>query len=51
MPKMKHPDSSQVIEVSPAQVQLYVSQGWKKHTPKSSAAKSTPTATDATKKE
>ena len=47
MAHLKHPDSSQVIEVSPAQVPLYLSQGWKKHTPK----KSTPTATVATKKE
>jgi hypothetical protein len=28
MPKMTHPESKQVIDVAPAQVDLYKSQGW-----------------------
>jgi hypothetical protein len=43
---MKHPDSSQVIDVAPAQVPLYESQGWRKQpsTKKAAAKKATKSA-------
>lgn len=47
MPQMSHPDSSQTIEVSPPQVEIYESQGWEKKT----ARKSTTTAATAKTKE
>ena len=40
MPEMTHPDSKQTIEVSPSEVDRYVSEGWeKKSAPKSSGDK------------
>lgn len=28
MPRMTHPDSSKILDVAPAQVAMYESQGW-----------------------
>lgn len=49
MPKMRHPNSSHTIEVAPAQVANYESQGWRKvSAPKKSApAKRTRATTPA----
>lgn len=51
MAHLKHPDSKQVIEVSPKQVPLYLASGWRKNTSRSStkASSTTTTATDAKK--
>lgn len=52
MPKMKHPQSKQTIDVAPAQVPMYESQGWQvKAAPKKSSARpaSTPAKTATTK--
>lgn len=38
MPKMTHPNSKQTIEVSPAQVAMYASQGWETKAPAKKAA-------------
>lgn len=41
MPRMRHPNSNQTIEVAPAQVPNYESQGWRKvSAPKKTAAPS-----------
>jgi hypothetical protein len=50
MPKMKHPASDHKIDVSPAQVPMYESQGWRTvSAPRKKAA--TDTADNATTKE
>jgi hypothetical protein len=50
MPKMRHPQSTRTIDVAPAQVAMYESQGWRTVTaPKKKAASDQ--ATTATTKE
>jgi hypothetical protein len=49
MPQMTHPDSKQTIEVSPAQVDVYLSQGWEKKAARKATTKKT--AAPATDKE
>jgi hypothetical protein len=51
MPKMRHPQSKQTIDVAPAQVAMYESQGWRKvaAAKKTSARTSTPANTATTK--
>lgn len=53
MPKMRHPKAKGSIEVGPAQVAMYESQGWEVQAPKkkTSAQTATNPATDATTKE
>lgn len=52
MPKMRHPQSSKTIDVAPAQVAMYESQGWQTVAPKKkTSAQETNPATDATTKE
>jgi hypothetical protein len=48
MPKMRHPNSSQTIEVSPDRVGSYESQGWRRV---AAPKKRTTTADTATTKE
>lgn len=51
MPKMSHPQSKKTIDVAPAQVPMYESQGWqvKATTKKTSAHPTTPAPTATTK--
>ena len=54
MPKLKHPDSRKQINVTPEQVPMYASQGWREvaattTTRKRAARKTTATKTDAAK--
>jgi hypothetical protein len=39
MPQMTHPDSKQTIEVSPSEVDRYLTQGWEKKTAAKSSDK------------
>jgi hypothetical protein len=39
MPNMTHPDSKQTIEVSPSEVDRYLSAGWEKKTTAKSSDK------------
>lgn len=53
MPRMRHPDSNQTIDVAPAAVAMYESQRWYvvKATKKSAQKKPTNSADTATTKE
>jgi hypothetical protein len=53
MPKMKHKSGGRAIEVAPAAVAMYESQGWEVQpsTPKKSSAQTTTQAPVATEKE
>lgn len=37
--KLTHPDSKQTIEAAPGMAEMYLSQGWTKPAPKSSATR------------
>lgn len=51
MPKMRHPQSKQTIDVAPAQVAMYESQGWRKVAAKKTSARTSTPANTATTKE